>query len=177
MHTTINFTPFPDLTTERLKLRRMRTEDCNEIFFLRSDERILRYIGIQKAETLDDARKYIEKIDNGINNNESIMWAICLKNTDKLVGTICLWNLSTDKTKAEIGYMLHPDFQGRGLMQEAVAMVIDYGFKIMRLSCIDADVDPNNLRSVKVSERSGFTLTHKSPDTLIYSLMNDRQES
>ena len=174
MNTAINFTPFPNLTTERLKLRRMRVGDCNEIFFLRSDERVLKYIGIQKAETVDDARKYIEMINSGIDNNESIMWAMSLKNSDKLIGTICFWNFSPDKSKAEIGYVLHPDFQGNGFMQEAVVKVIEYGFKTMRLNCIDADVDPNNSRSIKVSERNGFTLTSRSADTLIYSLLNNK---
>jgi ribosomal-protein-alanine N-acetyltransferase len=174
MNNSINFTPFPDLATGRLTLRRMNAEDVKEIFFLRSDERVLKYIAIQKAETHDDALKYIDKIHNGINSNEWIMWAISLKDTSKLVGTICLWNLSTKDLKADVGYVLHPDFQGMGIMQEAIVKVIDYGFKTMELNSIDADVDPNNSKSIKLLERNGFSLTSKSANTLIYSLKSNK---
>lgn len=173
MNNAINFTPFPDLTTKRLSLRRMSLEDCNEIFFLRTDESVLRYTGITKAETMDDVRKYIEKVNDGIDRNEAVMWALCLINTSRLLGTICLWNFSPDRSTAEIGYVLHPDFQGMGLMHEAVVKVIDYGFRILQLTSIDADVVPNNSRSIKLSERNGFILTSESPDMLIYSLKNN----
>ena len=64
----LNFIPFPTLTTERLILRRMNITDQNEIFFLRSDESVLKFIDIPKAETVDDAIKFIEKINNTLNN-------------------------------------------------------------------------------------------------------------
>jgi ribosomal-protein-alanine N-acetyltransferase len=41
---TINFNPFPNLETERLLLRRVNNNDVNEIFVLRSDTEIMKYI-------------------------------------------------------------------------------------------------------------------------------------
>jgi len=163
-------TQFPNLTTDRLILRQMRMEDENEIFFLRSDERILKYTEIPKAVTVEDARKFIEKINNGIPNNESMFWAITLKNVDTLIGTICLWNISEDHLTIDIGYVLHPDFQGKGIMQEALVAVVNYGFEVMKVNTIDADVDPNNAPSIKLLERNGFVLTKKATNTVIYSL-------
>ena len=93
----INFTTFPLLSTERLTLRQFTAEDENEIFFMRSDEEMNKYTGITKATSLDDARKHIEKINNNIRNNESIMWGITLKNDYKLIGSICLWNIEVEK--------------------------------------------------------------------------------
>jgi [ribosomal protein S5]-alanine N-acetyltransferase len=169
----INFIPFPYLSTERLTLRRMTFEDVDEIFFLRSDPEILKYLSIQKTETVDDALKYIDKINKGINANEWILWAICLKNSDRLIGTICLWNISFENSKADVGYVLHPAFQGMGIMQEALLKIIDYGFEQMNLSCIDADVDPENSKSIKLLKINGFTLTKSSHNTFIYSLVNN----
>ena len=99
----MNFTLFSNLTTERLLLRQMKMEDENEIFFLRSDERTLKYTEVPKALSLDDARKFIEKINSGIPENGWMFWAITLKNKDKLIGTICLWNISEDGLTADIG--------------------------------------------------------------------------
>jgi len=150
----------------------MKIEDENEIFFLRSDERILEYTEIPKAVTVDDARKFIEKINNGIPKNEWVFWGITLKNDDKLIGTICLWNISEDRLTTDIGYVLHPDFHGRGVMQEAIREVIKYGFETMRVNTINADVDPNNSKSILLLERNGFVLSRKSKNTVIYSLLN-----
>jgi ribosomal-protein-alanine N-acetyltransferase len=61
-----------------------------EIFVHRSDERILKYIDIPKAETIEDARNFIEKINKGIDENEWVYWEITFKNDSQLIGTICL---------------------------------------------------------------------------------------
>ena len=87
---TINFTPFPKLATKRLTLRQLNMEDEKEIFVHRSDERILKYIDIPKAETIEDARNFIEKINKGIDENGWVYWEITFKNDSQLIGTICL---------------------------------------------------------------------------------------
>src|SRR4051794_34062033 len=88
----INFTPFPNLTTEHLFLRQVKIDDENEIFLVRSDEKVARFLDRPKARNLDEARQFIHKISDGIAKNEWILWAITLKNQNELIGTICLWN-------------------------------------------------------------------------------------
>jgi [ribosomal protein S5]-alanine N-acetyltransferase len=166
----INFTPFPGLTTERLNLRQMKIQDENEIFALRSDERVQEFLDRPKAKIIDDARKFIEKINDGIAKNEWIYWGITLKNESKLIGTICFWNISKEHFRAEIGYELHPDFQGKGIMQEAIIKVIDYGFEKIKFNSIVANLDPNNSKSIKLLERNGFICDRKLKGTVIYSL-------
>ena len=173
----MNFTPFPELSTERLTLRQMNSGDENEIFILRSDKRVLEFIDIPKAETVADAEKFIDKINNLIASNESIMWAICLKSSPTLIGNICFWNIVKEKSAAEIGYSLLPHFQGKGIMQEAVIKVIEYGFQTLQLNSIVADLHPNNIKSIKLLERNGFVYTGKSQedDMVIYTLANPKQ--
>lgn len=151
-------------------MRRMNVADQNEIFFLRSNESVLEFIDIPKAETVDDAIKFIEKINNCIAQNESIMWAITLKENNTLIGTICLWNIDAENNKAEIGYMLHPNFQAKGIMQEAVVKIIEYGFEAMQLNSIVAAFQSNNLRSLKLLERNGFFYESTQDGYLIYAL-------
>lgn len=92
----MNFNPFPYLSTDRLHLRQLSRQDENETFILRSDERVLQYIDIPKAKTIDDAREFIDKINTYVLNNESILWAISLKNNTALIGTICFWNIDKE---------------------------------------------------------------------------------
>ncbi len=168
----MNFTPFPTLSTERLLLRQMNNQDKNKIFLLRSDARVLQFINITKAETIADAEVFIEKINTYIVNNESILWGICLKGSSELIGTICFWNILKEDLIAEIGYALLPAFQGKGIMQEAIEKVIEYGLVSMKLKSIVADLTPANIKSIKLLERNGFIYTGKSKeeDMVIYTL-------
>jgi len=154
----INFTPFPSITTQRLTLRRLNIKDAKEIMMLRSDERVNEFIDRPKSIDLNEAKNFMEKIDKGINNNEWIYWAITLKDNDTLIGTICLWNISVENDMAELGYELQPDFQGKGLMQEAVTKIIEYGFNKMRLKVITAFTHPNNNRSTSLLLKHNFLL-------------------
>ncbi len=169
---TIAFTPFPNLTTERVNLRQVNIQDDNEVFALRSDTRVNKFLDRATPVTIDDAKKFIEKINDLIAKNEVIYWAIVLKNSNKLIGTICYWNISKEHSSAEIGYELQPDFQGRGFMQEVIITIIDYGFTIMKLKSIDADLDPNNTKSINVLQKDGFVYNRSSKNTVVYSLIN-----
>jgi len=173
----INFTPFPSLTTERLILRRLSVEDENEIYAIRSDERVNKYLDRQSCTSLDEALKFINKINAGILNNESIYWAVSFKDKKKLIGTICLWNISDDCSKADIGFELFPEYQGKGIMQEAAKAVIEYGFNIMGLKRIEGEVAPGNTKSINLMRKFNFKLKDNNmnegvPKVVIYELIN-----
>ncbi len=150
------FTPFPVLSTERLLLRELNLNDAPEIFTLRSDDGVNKYLNRPKAESIKDAKDFINKINFGIRENQSLYWAICLEGQSKLCGTVCLWNFSDQKDKAETGYELLPQFQRRGIICEALAGVIEYGFKTLQLTTIEAWTMAQNLRSIKVLEQNHF---------------------
>jgi ribosomal-protein-alanine N-acetyltransferase len=182
----INFTPFPELKTEQLHFRQLTFEDANEIFRLRSDERVNRFLTRNQYKTLEDAGAFINKINRGINNNEAIYWVITFKNDNKLIGTICLWNIQPENYRAEIGYELNPDFWGKGIMKEAIPKIIEYGFETMNLHSIEADLDPGNVQSVMLLEKNGFIkeghfkestfFNGKFSDRAVYSLINSKKK-
>lgn len=153
---TLNFTPFPTLETERLILRQLQPEDDVALFRLRSDDRVNKYLDRAKATSVEDVRLFIEKINTAIRNNETIYWAITLKNDALVIGTITLWNISEEHNKAEVGYELNPDFQGRGLMQEALKKVITFGFSTIKLQSIEAFTAKGNSKSTSLLEKNNF---------------------
>ena len=178
----INFTPFPNLETERLYLRRVVREDVNEIFALRSDREVMKYIPRPLAKNTEDAMAHIEMIDEKIENNEGINWAITLKDDTKLIGIIGHYRIKPEHFRAEIGYMLLPEYHGKGIIAEAIKETVSYGFKIMKLHSIEAVIDPENLASEKVLLKSGFEkeahlkeneyYEGRFLDTIIYSILN-----
>jgi len=171
------FTPFPFLTTKNYSLRNLQFADEHEIFALRSDDLINQYLDRPKANSLDDARSFISKIMDGIAKNESIFWVVTPTDSARFLGTICLWNISRAEAKAEIGYELLPENQGKGIMQEVIPGVIQYAFEVMRLRSIEAELSPRNVKSVKLLEKNGFVLTRAhsngNPDLVIYALNAD----
>jgi ribosomal-protein-alanine N-acetyltransferase len=148
----MNFPPFTDLATERLLLRRLQPEDEQEIFQLRSDEKVSALIDRPIATTIDDARQFISKIIAA----QAMMWVITLKDNPKLIGTIVYWNIVKEKDEAEVGYELLPQYRGQGIMHEALLKVIEFGFKTLGLKIIVADPRAINEPSVKLLEKCGF---------------------
>ena len=172
------FTPFPILTTERLTLRQLVINDEQEIFTLRSDSEVNKYLDRQIANTIDDARNFINKVNENISKNDSLYWAITFSNKNILVGTICLFSFSDENDKCEIGYELLTNFQGQGIMKEAVENVIDYAFNTINLQKIEAFFHRDNQSSIKLLEKFSFRNSNETdktnPDLICYYLTNTK---
>ena len=179
----LNFNPFPNLETERLFLRRVTDTDVNEILELRSNPETMKYIPRPLLKTAEDALEHIANIDSKIENLEGINWAITLKSDPKLIGIIGHYRIRPENYRAEVGYMLLPQFHGKGIIPEAIKEVVKYGFEEMKLHSIEAIIDPENLASEKVLQKNGFMKeAHLKEnefyegqflDTVIYSLLNN----
>lgn len=143
----LNFYPFPIRTTERLLLRKFETTDDKEIFFLRSNPDVMKYIKREPEKHIDEARAFIKKITTGIDKQEWISWAITEKGNPQLIGTICIWNFSKENNSGEIGYDMVPTHQRKGFMSEALKSVVEYGFKTLELNYLSAYTDKRNLAS------------------------------
>jgi [ribosomal protein S5]-alanine N-acetyltransferase len=152
----LNFTPFPILSTERLLLRAITNDDANEIFFLRSDKEVLRYLDKAPAKSVDEAKEFIERIKKDQANNDGILWGITLKDNPLIIGTIGYWRMQKEHYRSEVGYVLHPSYQGKGIMNEAMQTVLKYGFEKMKLHSVEANVNPSNAASIKLLEKNEF---------------------
>ncbi len=171
----LNFTPFPILITERLTLRCLEVSDDQQILMLRSDNRVNQYLARPKQKDIKESGAFISKINDGINNNEWIYWAITLKESPKLIGTICLWNFSSNKNVAELGYELDPAFQGKGIMNEALKIIIEFGFQEIELKTIEAYTHINNNNSSKLLLKNNFKqdeerIDKENSDNIIFTL-------
>lgn len=149
---------FPTITTVRLILRELKKEDANEIFFLRTNERVNQFLDREKATVLQDALDHIQKIETGIAKHRWMYWAISLKEMHSLIGTIGLFNVNNEKETAEIGYELNPAFFGQGIMQEAIEPVIQFAFEQMNIKTLTAFTKSDNEKSVDLLKRNHFNL-------------------
>lgn len=178
---TINFHPFQNLETERLLLRRLNDNDVNEVLELRGNPENMKFIPRPLAKNTDDALEHIKMINDKIDENVGINWAVTIKGSDKMIGLLGHYRIQPENHRAEIGYMILPQYQGKGYVTEAIKAVMEYGFNQMNLHSIEAVIDPENYASEKALQKIGFVkeahilenklFDGKFWDTVIYSML------
>jgi [ribosomal protein S5]-alanine N-acetyltransferase len=179
---TINFSPFPVLETERLILRRVLPSDVKEMFELRSNSETMKYIPRPLVTNYEETLAHIKMMEDKIETNEGINWAITLKGNDTMIGVIGHYRIKPEHYRAEVGYMILPEYHGKGITSEAVQCVVDYGFNTMQLHSIEGVIDPENEASQRVLQKCGFVkeahfkeneyFDGKFIDAVVYSKLN-----
>lgn len=166
-----DFNSTPALKSKRLILRLVNHDDGEAVLFLRSDKEVNKYISRPKPKDLEEAAAFITKTIDGIRVGEIIYWAITLTNDDQMIGSICLWNFSSDFKRAEIGYDLSPRLQNQGIMSESMSLVLEFGFKELGLYQIEAFTHFANASSIRLLKKFGFKLM---PDLIDENNKNNR---
>ena len=182
-----NFSPFPELSTTRLLLRQLTLADAPSVQHLRSNKAVMQYINRPLTQTLQEAEAWVLVVLEALAANNGITWCICLKEApQEHIGTIGLWRIEKENYRAEIGYMLEPHLQGKGLMYEALQAVVEYGFRELKLHSIEARIDPRNSASAALLKKGGFVqegyfrenyrLDDSFADTAVWSLLTPYPE-
>ena len=151
-----NFNPFPELYSDRLKFRKLTHMDASDFYALRSNPKVLSYLDRHPEHSVKEVFSIIDNIDMDIRSNKSIFWVICLKENNKMIGTISFWKTDPYHHRSEVGYLLMPEFWGRGYMDEALKRIIRYAWDEMKLHSIEANINPLNMASKNVLLKNGF---------------------
>lgn len=147
---------FPILNTSRLRLDRIGESDLPRLFYLRNNPETMRYIDRPIAETLEEVAQLWRQMEEGINNKEALSWGLYLQNSAELIGFIGYWRAEKQHFRSELGYMIVPECEGKGLMSEALQAVLRYGFNTMNLNSVVADINPSNERSRSILLKHRF---------------------
>lgn len=166
------------LETERLILKPIDESHVEDILKIRSNEVVNQFVKRIPPKTNYDALDYILTIKKRVQNNESLNWGISYKNQQNLIGTICLWKFSDDRTEAEVGYELLPEYHRKGIMSEALTAVLNYGFNELNLQTILAFTNKFNENSKGLLVKHDFVLQEGRidegfPDNLVFSLKSE----
>lgn len=172
------------LRTDRLILRKFRKADLDDFFSYAQNPNVGPNAGWKPHKNKGEAAVIL---DHFVKGDE--VWAITLKKNGKVVGSIGLHKdeMRTTPRVKMLGYVLAEEFWGQGIMTEAVAEVIRYGFEELKLMLISVAHYSHNLRSQRVIEKSGFryegTLRYSREifdgsvqDLLCYSLAKNEWE-
>ena len=144
------------LIGDRLLLRRVRISDAtSEYVSWLNDKEITRYL---ESRFKKPTKKSIQSYIGSINNNPLIhFFAIIRKDNRKHIGNIKLGPLNTHHNVADIGIMIG-DRQswGKGFATEAILLLSEYAFKVLKIHKLTAGAYANNIGSIKAFLKAGF---------------------
>lgn len=150
------FQAFPHLETERLALRRLRVADAKSLFAILSDEELTRFYDDEAFTEISQAREQIEAWARGYDEWRSIRWGISERGTDKIIGTCGYYGFHRWHGRGSLGFELARPYWRQGIMTEALAAIIGFGFREVGLNRIQAVVMPGNVASEKLLGKLGF---------------------
>jgi RimJ/RimL family protein N-acetyltransferase len=146
------------LETERLVLRPFESADFDALFAIYSREDVHRYL-YQYARTETEVRELLAtKIANrGIERpGDRLSLAVTPKASGEIVGDVVLHWLDNPHRQGEVGYIMHPDHQGRGYTTEAVRILLAIAFEDVGLHRVAGRLEPRNTPSARVLEKLGM---------------------
>jgi len=146
----------PIITTPRLVMRWVSEDDIDALYEIFSDPEVTRYWSSAPFAHREAAVTMQRKIAEDNLKDSVWKWGLALRDTNKLIGTVTLFNLSLSNGRAEIGYAMARAYWGKGYMNEALKAMIVHAFDVVKLRRLEADVDPRNTASVRTLERLGF---------------------
>ena len=149
-------TTLPIITTSRLVLRWISEDDVDSLYEIFSDPQVMRYWSSVPLPNREAAAELQREIAEHNKSERMFKWGLALRDSNSVIGTTTLFNLSLDNGRAEIGYALGRAHWGKGYMNEALKALVQHAFEVMELRRLEADVDPRNAASIRTLERLGF---------------------
>ncbi len=151
----INVDYFPSLKTNRFDLVEINESHLENIFELYRDPKVTEFFDLIPLKSREEAKKEIDFYRKRFKDNIGIRWGIALKNQTEIIGTLG-YNKIIKSHKGRIGYDLQSKYWGKGIMTEALEVIIDYGFDKLELNRIEAEVMQGNVGSEKLLAKLQF---------------------
>ena len=144
------------LETERLFLRMYEPTELDALHAQRDHESAVRWL-YDDPPTIEDSRERLARrigLTRFALTGDGIGFAV--DRGGEVVGDVSLSLASAEHRQGELGYIVHPDHQGRGYATEAAAAVLDLAFDVFGLHRVVGRVEPRNVASARVLERLGM---------------------
>jgi RimJ/RimL family protein N-acetyltransferase len=145
------------IETARLRLRRPRVSDLDDLHALLSDPRVMRYWSTPEHETPEQTTEWLAGM---MDPTQADSDDFLVEHQGRIVGKAGAWRLP------EVGFLIHPDLWGKGLAREAMTAAISYLFAQHGIDSLTAEVDPRNSASIGLLIRLGFMETHRAERTM-----------
>lgn len=150
--------PSLPLVTERLRLRPFTRGDVDAVLAYRGLDEVARYL-FDPPLTRDECALAIQQRTTQVqlkDEDDRIILAVEIADSGNLVGEVSLIMRSLEARQGEIGWIFHPEVQGRGYASEAMHRIVELAFVQADLHRLYARCDARNDRSWRLMERLGM---------------------
>ncbi len=151
------FSDMPTLETERLMLRPMRVSDAEDMFRYAKRLDVTEYLLWFPHPSQSYTEKYLRYIEQRYRLGDFYDWAVVEKQSGRMIGTCGFTRFDCPNNVGEIGYVLSPEFHGKGFGTEAASRVLSFGFETVGLHRIEVKFMEGNAASLHVAEKLGMT--------------------
>ena len=151
-------TPISVVGTERLLLRPFTPADFRALYAYQSRADVAQYL-LWDARTEDQVRAALEKKIAAtaiVSEGDFLALAVELKETGAVIGDFTLELFSREQACGELGYIIHPDHQGRGYATEGGRAMLSIAFDELGLHRVIGRLEPRNAASARVLEKLGM---------------------
>jgi len=175
------------LKTQRLLLKAVTPNIYTGVIDTYTDEQLMDFFGFTTADQLYKERQ--RRAQGASSYTSTFLFFIIVDiASNKTIGSAGYYRHYPNHNRGEIGYILTDEtFRNRGLIKEALPVIINYGFNEMNLHRIEAFVAPDNLPSLRIMELFGFTkeghlrqhyfTNGKHDDSVVFSLLRSEWKS
>jgi ribosomal-protein-alanine N-acetyltransferase len=150
------FSDPPVLHTERLVLRQITESDGEGLLSIFADDQVTEFYAWDRFTDVGQGHELAARTAGQFRQREAIRWGLVLPGAPHIIGTCGYTGWSQENRFALLGYDLARDYWRRGLMSEAVAAVLRFGFEQMALHRVEATVLTGNTASAALLSRAGF---------------------
>lgn len=141
---------------KRIYLEKFTSMDFDDYYKLVGNEKVMAMI-TEREIPLDEALENYNQILKSNQLHKSFgNFKVIENSTNKFVGSALLKIKDPSSTEAELGYMLLPDYWGKGIGSEVAKMLIEKAKAENQINKITAIIDPNNIASRKILINNGF---------------------
>lgn len=147
---------FPCLHTERLSLRAPTMDDRDAVHTILSFPEVTRFGNLPDAPKRARSERFTSWMCGAFAKGKGCAWIIQDARTRVVIGAVRYNRFDTTTRCGEVGYELHPSYWGKGLMSEALDVVVRCGFARFALNRVEAWTLPGNAASDRVLEKTGF---------------------
>lgn len=157
---------FPELETERFYLKEFKPDDQSFVFEALGHPEVIHFYGVH-YDSLEDTKQQMDFYEKIWRERTGCWWKIVSKTTGQPAGACGMNYYQPRHEKAEIGYWLLPDWQGKGIMTEVIPVMLRHLFAAWKLHRVEAVIEEGNTSSMRLAERLGFTFEGRLRDAEI----------
>jgi ribosomal-protein-alanine N-acetyltransferase len=146
----------PILITQRLRLRCFAQRDLGGLHACFGDPEAMRYWNFPPTRSQAESARWLKILQKSSSHYTFLAWAVADKGNDQCIGMVNYHHREAQSRRLDVGYILAPAWQGKGLMTEAMGALLAYLFEDLAVRRVQALIHPDNAASIRLAKRLKF---------------------